>query len=142
MIFMSAAPGPPAVILLCSSILQGWTLKLRTHVSLIVASLSAAFVILAAWLQFDGTRRAVREEIAGANVSRHPAADPDPDHVRPAERRRTARPSCSTSARVRARENHGCAIANGQVIYQSFAFALQGGTRERRREYSLIHSAD
>lgn len=43
-------------------------MKLRTHVNLIVASLSAAFVILAAWLQFDGTRRAVREEIAGANV--------------------------------------------------------------------------
>jgi two-component system sensor histidine kinase UhpB len=43
-------------------------LKLRTHVNLIVASLSAAFVILAAWLQFDGTRRSVREEIAGANV--------------------------------------------------------------------------
>jgi len=43
-------------------------LKLRTHVNLIVASLSAAFVILAAWLQFDGARRAVREEIAGANV--------------------------------------------------------------------------
>jgi two-component system sensor histidine kinase UhpB len=43
-------------------------LKLRTHVNLIVASLSAAFVVLAAWLQFDGARRAVREEIAGANV--------------------------------------------------------------------------
>ncbi|MFC4313454.1 ATP-binding protein [Steroidobacter flavus] len=43
-------------------------MKLRTHVNLIVASLSAAFVILAAWLQFDGTRRAVGEEIAGANV--------------------------------------------------------------------------
>ncbi|WP_116809041.1 ATP-binding protein [Steroidobacter cummioxidans] len=43
-------------------------MKLRTHVNLIVASLSAAFVILAAWLQFDGARRAVREEIAGANV--------------------------------------------------------------------------
>ena len=43
-------------------------MKLRTHVNLIVASLSAAFVVLAAWLQFDGTRRAVREEIAGANV--------------------------------------------------------------------------
>ena len=43
-------------------------MKLRTHVNLIVACLSAAFVILAAWLQFDGTRRAVREEIAGANV--------------------------------------------------------------------------
>ena len=43
-------------------------MKLRTHVNLIVASLSAAFVVLAAWLQFDGARRAVREEIAGANV--------------------------------------------------------------------------
>ncbi|MBL8270057.1 histidine kinase, partial [Steroidobacter sp.] len=43
-------------------------MKLRSHVNLIVASLSAALVILAAWLQFDGTRRAVREEIAGANT--------------------------------------------------------------------------
>lgn len=43
-------------------------MKLRTHVNLIVASLSAALVILAAWLQFDGTRRSVREEIAGSNV--------------------------------------------------------------------------
>lgn len=43
-------------------------MKLRTHVNLIVASLSAALVILAAWLQFDATRRAVREEIAGANI--------------------------------------------------------------------------
>lgn len=43
-------------------------MKLRTHVNLIVASLSAAVVILAAWLQFDGTRRSVSEEIAGANI--------------------------------------------------------------------------
>ena len=43
-------------------------MKLRTHVNLIVASLSAAFVILVGWLEFDGTRQAVREEIAGANV--------------------------------------------------------------------------
>jgi two-component system sensor histidine kinase UhpB len=43
-------------------------LKLRTHVNLIVASLSAAVVVLAAWLQFDGTRRSVGEEIAGANI--------------------------------------------------------------------------
>jgi two-component system sensor histidine kinase UhpB len=43
-------------------------LKLRTHVNLIVASLSAAFVILVTWLEFDGTRRAVREEIAGSNI--------------------------------------------------------------------------
>lgn len=43
-------------------------MKLRTHVNLIVASLSAALVLLAAWLQFDATRRAVREEIAGANI--------------------------------------------------------------------------
>jgi two-component system sensor histidine kinase UhpB len=44
------------------------TLKLRTHVNLIVASLSAAFVILVGWLEFDGTRRAVGEEIAGTNT--------------------------------------------------------------------------
>lgn len=43
-------------------------MKLRTHVNLIVASLSAALVVLAAWLQFDGTRRSVSEEIAGANI--------------------------------------------------------------------------
>lgn len=43
-------------------------MKLRTHVNLIVASLSAALVVLAAWLQFDGTRRSVNEEIAGANI--------------------------------------------------------------------------
>lgn len=43
-------------------------MKLRTHVNLIVASLSAALVMLAAWLQFDGTRRSVGEEIAGANI--------------------------------------------------------------------------
>jgi two-component system, NarL family, sensor histidine kinase UhpB len=43
-------------------------LKLRTHVNLIVASLSAAFVILVGWLEFDGTRRAVGEEIAGTNT--------------------------------------------------------------------------
>jgi two-component system sensor histidine kinase UhpB len=43
-------------------------LKLRTHVNLIVASLSAALVVLAAWLQLDGTRRSVTEEIAGANI--------------------------------------------------------------------------
>jgi len=43
-------------------------MKLRTHVNLIVASLSAAFVILVVWLEFAGTRRAVGEEIAGANI--------------------------------------------------------------------------
>ena len=43
-------------------------MKLRTHVNLIVASLSAAFVILVGWLEFDGTRQAVGEEIAGANT--------------------------------------------------------------------------
>ena len=43
-------------------------MKLRTHVNLIVASLSAAFVILVGWLEFDGARRGVREEIAGANT--------------------------------------------------------------------------
>lgn len=43
-------------------------MKLRTHVNLIVASLSAAVVILAAWQQFEVTRRSVGEEIAGANV--------------------------------------------------------------------------
>lgn len=43
-------------------------MKLRTHVNLIVASLSAALVVLAAWLQFDATRRSVREEIEGANT--------------------------------------------------------------------------
>lgn len=43
-------------------------MKLRSHVNLIVASLSAALVLLAGWLQFDSTRRSVREEIAGANI--------------------------------------------------------------------------
>lgn len=43
-------------------------MKLRTHVNLIVASLSAAFVVLVTWLEFDGTREAVSEEIAGANI--------------------------------------------------------------------------
>lgn len=43
-------------------------MKLRTHVNLIVASLSAALVILVGWLELDSTRRAVGEEIAGANT--------------------------------------------------------------------------
>ena len=43
-------------------------MKLRTHVNLIVASLSAAFVLVVTWLEFAVTRRAVGEEMAGANV--------------------------------------------------------------------------
>ena len=42
-------------------------MKLRTHVNLIVASLSAAFVLVVTWLEFDITRRSVAEEMAGAN---------------------------------------------------------------------------
>ena len=43
-------------------------MKLRTHVNLIVASLSAAFFLVVTWLEFDVTRRAVNEEMTGANV--------------------------------------------------------------------------
>jgi two-component system sensor histidine kinase UhpB len=43
-------------------------LKLRTHVNLIVASLSAAFFLVVTWLQFDVARRSVNEEMTGANI--------------------------------------------------------------------------
>lgn len=43
-------------------------MKLRTHVNLIVASLSAAFFLVVTWLEFDVTRRAVNEEMTGANI--------------------------------------------------------------------------
>lgn len=43
-------------------------MKLRTHVNLIVASLSAAFIVMLLWIELDRTRRAVHEEIAAANV--------------------------------------------------------------------------
>lgn len=43
-------------------------MKLRTHVNLIVASLSAAFIVLLLAVEFDRTRRAVHEEIAAANI--------------------------------------------------------------------------
>ncbi len=43
-------------------------MKLRTHVNLIVAGLSAAFFLLVTWLEFDITRRAVNEEMTGANT--------------------------------------------------------------------------
>jgi two-component system, NarL family, sensor histidine kinase UhpB len=43
-------------------------MKLRTHVNLIVASLSAAFIVMLLWVELDRTRRAVHEEIAAANI--------------------------------------------------------------------------
>lgn len=43
-------------------------MKLRTHVNLIVASLSAAFIVMLLAVELDRTRRAVHEEIAAANV--------------------------------------------------------------------------
>lgn len=43
-------------------------MKLRTHVNLIVASLSAAFIVMLLGVELDRTRRAVHEEIAAANV--------------------------------------------------------------------------
>ena len=43
-------------------------MKLRTHVNLIVASLSAAFIVMLLAVELDRTRRAVHEEIASANV--------------------------------------------------------------------------
>ncbi|HEY8540343.1 MAG TPA: ATP-binding protein [Steroidobacteraceae bacterium] len=43
-------------------------MKLRTHVNLIVASLSAAFIVMLLWVEVDRTRRAVHEEIAAANI--------------------------------------------------------------------------
>mgnify|MGYP001091124494 CR=1 FL=1 len=43
-------------------------MKLRTHVNLIVASLSAAFIVMLLWIEVDRTRRAVHEEIAAANI--------------------------------------------------------------------------
>ncbi len=43
-------------------------MKLRTHVNLIVASLSAAFLLVVTWLEFDVTRRSVKEEMTGANI--------------------------------------------------------------------------
>jgi two-component system sensor histidine kinase UhpB len=42
--------------------------KLRTHINLIVACLSAAFIVLMLVVEIDRTRLAVREEIAAANV--------------------------------------------------------------------------
>ena len=43
-------------------------MKLRTHVNLIVACLSAAFIVMLLTVELDRTRRAVHEEIASANV--------------------------------------------------------------------------
>ena len=43
-------------------------MKLRTHVNLIVASLSAAFIVMLLAVELDRTRRAVHEEIGAANV--------------------------------------------------------------------------
>ena len=59
MIFMSVPAG-------LSSILP--VMKLRTHVNLIVASLSAAFFLVVTWVEFDITRRSVAEEMTGANI--------------------------------------------------------------------------
>lgn len=43
-------------------------MKLRTHINLIVASLSAAFIVMLLAVEIDRTRRAVHEEIAAANI--------------------------------------------------------------------------
>jgi two-component system sensor histidine kinase UhpB len=43
-------------------------MKLRTHVNLIVASLSAAFIVMLLGVELERTRRAVHEEIAAANI--------------------------------------------------------------------------
>ncbi len=43
-------------------------MKLRTHINLIVASLSAAFIVMLLTVEIERTRRAVHEEIAGANI--------------------------------------------------------------------------
>ncbi len=43
-------------------------MKLRTHINLIVACLSAVFIVLMLIVEIDRTRRAVREEIAAANI--------------------------------------------------------------------------
>lgn len=92
-------------------------MKLRTHVNLIVASLSAAFVCLAAWLQIDGTRRAVGEEIAGANVITNQLlgriiANYDQTHDV------TLQTFLQQLGRVRAHEIT-LRTASGQVIYRS-----------------------
>lgn len=108
-------------------------MKLRTHVNLIVASLSAAFVILAAWLQFDGTRRAVREEIAGANqvatqlLTRILITYDQPDND-------ALLTFLQHLGRVRAHEIIVRSV-NGGVIYQSPASAYKAG-REAPAWYS------
>ncbi len=43
-------------------------MKLRTHVNLIVGSLSAVFIITLMFVELNRTRRAVHEEIAAANI--------------------------------------------------------------------------
>jgi two-component system sensor histidine kinase UhpB len=43
-------------------------MKFRTHVNLIVASLSAVFIVTLLAVELDHTRRAVHEEIAAANI--------------------------------------------------------------------------
>lgn len=43
-------------------------MKLRTHLNLIVAGLSAVLIATLAYLQLDSARRSVREEIAAANI--------------------------------------------------------------------------
>jgi two-component system sensor histidine kinase UhpB len=43
-------------------------MKLRTHVNLIVASLSAAFIVMLLVVELERTRRAVHEEIVAANI--------------------------------------------------------------------------
>lgn len=43
-------------------------MKLRTHINLLVGGLSAVFIVLMLIVEVDRTRRAVREEIAAANI--------------------------------------------------------------------------
>lgn len=47
---------------------EGLSMKLRTHINLLVGGLSAAFLALVVMSELDSTRRAVREEISASNV--------------------------------------------------------------------------
>lgn len=65
---MSAQPSPspvPPRRLRSGGWTAGWSLKLQ--INLLVTGLMALFVAVLLWLQIDGTRSGVREEIVAAN---------------------------------------------------------------------------
>jgi two-component system, NarL family, sensor histidine kinase UhpB len=102
-------------------------MKLRTHVNLIVASLSAAFIVMLLWVELDRTRRAVHEEIAAANIVATRLLS-RVAQTYGTEREQDVRSFLQQLGRIRANEI-ALVDANGETLYRSPAATYKAGRR-------------